>query len=305
MREESYLRSLKSLVGAVTTCTASSYHVGGLILSIQAVSWVLEFSKSRTFDRLVLISIANYAHRDGSGSCPSTKTISEEAGVSERQVRYSVAELVKIGELTVKYKASDYGTNIYTLEKMHAASHAALGTERPSPPSRKTPGTDPARTRQACAPDPIEPHPIEPTATTIPQSVDGFDLFWKEYPKKVERIAAKKVWLQIPSVESHVPEILEGLSRWKAVWSDPQFIPYPDKFLRRRKWEDEVPVNGGQNGRSKEQTRTGNTAQNILRAFGAPGALAHDVQPAIPRRDRGVGGAGVPRITEGVHKHRD
>jgi len=94
-------------------------------MSIQAVAWVLEASQSRSFDRLVLISIANYAHKDGGGSCPSVKTIADEAGVSERQVRYSVSNLVKMGELSVQYKTTRYGTNVFTLEKMHSASPAS------------------------------------------------------------------------------------------------------------------------------------------------------------------------------------
>jgi DNA-binding Lrp family transcriptional regulator len=141
-------------------------------MSIQAVAWVLEASLSRSFDRLVLISIANYAHKDGSGSCPSTKTIAEEAGVSERQVRYSVSKLVEIGELRVEYKASEYGTNVYILAKMYAASHAR---------SEIQPGKHPASTRQINAKnettiliDPVEPlepkkiHTSEPCSDLFP-----------------------------------------------------------------------------------------------------------------------------------------
>jgi len=103
-------------------------------MSIQAVAWVLEASESRSFDRLVLISIANYAHKDGGGSCPSVKTIADEAGVSERQVRYSVANLVKLGELSVQYKSTRYGTNTFTLEKMRRTSPAGRA---PLPPVDK------------------------------------------------------------------------------------------------------------------------------------------------------------------------
>lgn len=85
--------------------------------------------------------------------------------------------------------------------------------------------------------------------TTTENTKTPFDVFWEAYPKKVDKVSAKKVWMGIPSVEKHVLEILEGLEKWKVNWrasygADTQYIPSPDKFLRRRKWEDEVPESG-------------------------------------------------------------
>lgn len=69
-----------------------------------------------------------------------------------------------------------------------------------------------------------------------------FDLFWKVWPKRVEKQEAFKLWRKIRLDE--VPAVMLGLERWKASgqWADLQFVPNPDKWLRRRKWEDEPPV---------------------------------------------------------------
>jgi len=119
---------------------------GGLPLSVQAISWVLDHSQSRGLSRLVLISIANHADKFGGEAYPATKTIAGEAGVSEREVRYCVLELEKLGEVQVDYKASKYGTNVYALAKMHPANCAGS--------TRQAPGKECHETRQALAPEP-------------------------------------------------------------------------------------------------------------------------------------------------------
>lgn len=74
--------------------------LSGGTLSIQAMSWVLEFSKSRHAARLVLISIANHCSVMGDNAWPAVATIAREANISERQVQYALKELEEIGELS-------------------------------------------------------------------------------------------------------------------------------------------------------------------------------------------------------------
>ena len=70
-------------------------------MSIQAVSWVLEHSRTRGAARLALISIANYADRNTGECFPSMRTIAREAGCSPGSVPPSVREAVRLGELVV------------------------------------------------------------------------------------------------------------------------------------------------------------------------------------------------------------
>ena len=71
-------------------------------MSVQAMTWVLEFSESRLGARHVLISIANHADRTGRNSYPSVRTIARESRLSEREVQYAVPDLVKLGDLYVE-----------------------------------------------------------------------------------------------------------------------------------------------------------------------------------------------------------
>jgi hypothetical protein len=88
------------------------------IMSVQALSWVLDHSESTLAARHVLISIANHAKKDGTGAWPSIATISREAKVSESSVHRSIIDLQGLGELSVQVGEGPYGTNLYTLTKM-------------------------------------------------------------------------------------------------------------------------------------------------------------------------------------------
>lgn len=75
-------------------------------MSVQAISWVLDHSRSTGNDRCVLIAIANRAgHRDDKGTewCwPSLATIAREANVSHRTAQRAIRRLAESGELTIK-----------------------------------------------------------------------------------------------------------------------------------------------------------------------------------------------------------
>jgi hypothetical protein len=72
---------------------------------------------------------------------------------------------------------------------------------------------------------------------------EGFDVFYKAYPKKKSPGDAEKAWNSLkPNLES-VLSALEWQTKtedWKKEAG--QYIPYPASYLRSRAWEDEKPV---------------------------------------------------------------
>lgn len=74
-------------------------------MSVQALSWVFQYSKSSGNDRCVLLAIANRAgHRDGDGvewCWPSMDRLAEESNCSRRTAQRAVRRLVDLGELEV------------------------------------------------------------------------------------------------------------------------------------------------------------------------------------------------------------
>ena len=71
-----------------------------------------------------------------------------------------------------------------------------------------------------------------------------FARFWKAYPRKEDKQGAIAEWDKLkPDVEL-IREILTALERQKATedWQRRIGIPYAVRWLRRRRWEDEVYV---------------------------------------------------------------
>lgn len=87
-------------------------------MSVQALSWVFDFSKSQHSSRLVLLSIANHAKADGTGAWPSYERLSTEALIDRSTVRLCLQELEDLGELQVESGAGPHGCNLYSLPKM-------------------------------------------------------------------------------------------------------------------------------------------------------------------------------------------
>jgi hypothetical protein len=72
-------------------------------VSVEKVALVLNYSKSKGTDKVVLIGIAN--HEGDGGAWPSVATLSRYANVDERTVQRSISNLVALGELAVDRQA--------------------------------------------------------------------------------------------------------------------------------------------------------------------------------------------------------
>jgi hypothetical protein len=72
---------------------------------------------------------------------------------------------------------------------------------------------------------------------------EGFDIFYKAYPKKKSPGDAEKAWnILKPDLQS----VLDALEWQKKTidWTkdNGKYIPYPASYLRSRAWEDERPA---------------------------------------------------------------
>jgi len=73
-----------------------------------------------------------------------------------------------------------------------------------------------------------------------------FEQFWKAYPKKVSKQKCIKWFEKNKPNEQELKIMLNQLERFKQTkdWQkeNGQFIPYPDTWLRNRRWEDEFEI---------------------------------------------------------------
>lgn len=68
-----------------------------------------------------------------------------------------------------------------------------------------------------------------------------FETFWRDFPRRVGRMKAEKIWRKLSDEERL--KALQGLRLWKctAQWhqADGQFIPYASTFLAQKRYLDE------------------------------------------------------------------
>ena len=80
---------------------------------------------------------------------------------------------------------------------------------------------------------------------TIETYAGGFDVFWNEYPKKVDKQNALKAWKKLKPDEAMLDKIISAIRSWKdsEQWNkeNGQYIPYPATWLNKRRWEDDLP----------------------------------------------------------------
>lgn len=79
--------------------------------------------------------------------------------------------------------------------------------------------------------------------------MDGFALFWQEYPRKAAKAAALKAWQKLNPSPELVERILDHVRDHKRsqdwIKDGGQFVPHPATFLNGRRWEDDIPPDTG------------------------------------------------------------
>ena len=73
-----------------------------------------------------------------------------------------------------------------------------------------------------------------------------FAEFWKEYPRKVAKAKAEKVWESVKPTDEVFEKIMQAVRRQKISeqWrkDNGQYIPHPTTWLNQKRWEDEIDI---------------------------------------------------------------
>ena len=91
--------------------------------------------------------------------------------------------------------------------------------------------------------DSSEDHIGEPPAGSATGDESGFDEFWRVYPRKVGKGAARKAWIRAIKAAGEA-EIIAALRRQVVGWEEKEarFIPHPKTWLNQERWTDEEEV---------------------------------------------------------------
>lgn len=71
---------------------------------------------------------------------------------------------------------------------------------------------------------------------------ERFEIFYKEYPRHLDKEQVKKWFLKNKPNEELFNIIMNRLQEYKKVWENKEkkYIPYPSTWLNKKKWEDEI-----------------------------------------------------------------
>ncbi|MDQ6797975.1 MAG: helix-turn-helix domain-containing protein, partial [Actinomycetota bacterium] len=98
-------------------------------MSVQALSWVFDYSPTTGSDRLVLLAIANHADVDGAHSFPGIDTLAREARVSRATAKRAIRGLEDHQHIDVVHGVGRGHPNLYRV----ITDSGRVGTRRPLP----------------------------------------------------------------------------------------------------------------------------------------------------------------------------
>jgi uncharacterized protein YdaU (DUF1376 family) len=78
--------------------------------------------------------------------------------------------------------------------------------------------------------------------TNNQEYIDRFDIFWKQYPRKVAKPNALKSWLKIKPDDVVLKKMLDAINHQQLPSKEIQFVPHPATWLNAKRWEDEISV---------------------------------------------------------------
>lgn len=204
----------------------------------------LHHSKTQGTTKLVLLGIAN--HEGDGGAWPSVATLARYAGgVNRRTVQRSIQELIDLGEISCIVNGGGHGENRPNLYKVTLCcpsncdgSTAHRKKEGGGLDVTPRGGLDVTQGAVSVSPEPS----LEPSLRTNTSSNEfevEFDEFWKIYPRRVEKLAARKAFVK--QFAQFGQDVIEGARR---LANDPnlppkQFIPYPASWLNAGGWDSE------------------------------------------------------------------
>lgn len=204
--------------------------------------------------KLVLVKLADNA--SDQGECwPSYQHIADQCEIDRSTVRKHIKQLAADGLLRIENREGPKGnsTNLYFLTLSGVGRNSPpVGPESTDVGPQPTGGVGPESTRTSHSSEPV----IEPKPLAESVAVEGFDRFWKLYPRKVQKAKAEAAWKKLSVTPDMFATIITALAK-QAIsidWlkSGGQYIPHPSSWLNGRRWEDEVSPAGA--GKPSRQT---------------------------------------------------
>jgi DNA-binding transcriptional regulator YhcF (GntR family) len=192
-----------------------------------------------TVEKMVLLIIADHASDDGTEAWPSQATIAAKASISIRTVQRAVNSLVAGGYLWMEKGAGgsancreDRRPHRYTINIKRLRGDIVTTREERGDIESDNGATLATPTGRQSRP---MNHPIKPSNETP----NDFISFWKQYPIKVGKAAAKRAWDK--AIKTETPDvIIQGAIRYATDPNrHPSFTAHASTWLNAQRWSDD------------------------------------------------------------------
>lgn len=252
-----------------------------------AVHWVITevtFPKEvKPPARWLLVHIADRADRDTWDCYPSHKTLANDAGMSPRAVLDLLFVLEEAKLITRTPRFRDDGkrsTDLITLSSGYATTavpDGSIGAHRPQQTTSE---------RANAAAQNLVTEPGKGTVSVM-RAPEPFEEWWKVYPRKIAKVAARKAWAKATAAISTLTlAVLMERTRAFAdhvIGKEEDKIPHAATWLNGERWNDELPARSQTDGR---QQRAAGIDPGLERNSARRGAVERGAGAALNRPRR-------------------
>lgn len=245
-------------------------------MSVEAMSWAFRQPVEPSAAKFILVALGNFA--DEAGYCfPSQQRLADDTSQSVRSVRLHLANLEREGWIRREKRRRQDGTNAsdgFRLcwdNRPAAKSAASTNDEQENDQRQNSPAADltsgeifqaSGRSCQTPAAESAGHITItafdEPSLGTVKRGrAKPFDQWWPEYPHKVGKGAAERVFPKAIAEAGSVDVLIHGVRRY--IRTKPPDRPWcnPATWLNQKRWLDE----------EGPQSAAGVNTLNVLRSF--------------------------------------
>ena len=127
-----------------------------------------------------------------------------------------------------------------------------------------------------------------------------FSDWYALYPRKVGKHKAEAVWnrLTLPERQQAMDALPAHVHRWRMTATGWDFLPHPSTWLFQKRWQDELPNNGGARSGNALDTAANSHGTSVVRSppplNGAPAASPQAI--ASNPTPLGLVAAGAPPV---------
>lgn len=236
-------------------------------MSIKQMKYAFDCKDLNPTQKLIMLALADNANDNG--VCfPSWNTIQQKTSLSRGALSSNLKKLSENGLLIQKHRNRKNGSrtsskylifpklNIEFLDEEEylifenklTQSSADVLSEQDIQSSADVP-TNPIQSSADVPPEPslntltITNKKInKKSSLSLQEDEQSFEMFWKHYPKKVEKVKAKKAWLKTKD-KPYVDDIIKAVNFYKMTKTVKDgFVCNATTWINGRRWEDEIQL---------------------------------------------------------------